>query len=72
MINQKRRAVPDFLKIYTIKGELHPNYIFLHFALIGLEWDSIIPFTKTNFFSSKTHTSTPFAQDIYMAFYLLT
>ena len=24
-----------------IKGELHCNYIFLHFALIGLEWDSI-------------------------------
>ena len=44
------------------KGELHSNYIFLHFALIDLEWDSINLFTKINFFSSKTHISTPFAQ----------
>ena len=29
----------------TIKGELHSNYIFLHFALIGLEWDSTTLFT---------------------------
>ena len=56
----------------VLKGELHSNYIFLHFALIGLEWDSITLFTKMNIFSSKTHISTPFAQDIYMAFYLLT
>ena len=48
------------------------NYIFLHFALIGLEWDSITLFTKMNFFSSKTHISAPFTQDIYMTFYLLT
>ena len=48
-----------------IKGELHCNYIFLHFALIGLEWDSITLFTKMNFFSSKTHISAPFPQDIY-------
>ena len=38
-----------------LKGELHSNYIFLHFALIGLEWDSITLSTKINFFSSKTH-----------------
>ena len=30
------------------------------------------PIYKNEFFSSKTHTSTPFAQDIHMAFYLLT
>ena len=49
-----------------IKGELHSNYIFLHFALIGLEWDSINPIYKNELlFSSKTHISTPFAQDIY-------
>ena len=48
-----------------VKGELHSNYIFLRFALIGLEWDSITLFTKMIFFSSKTHISTPFAQDIY-------
>ena len=47
----------------NFKGELHPDYIFLYFALIGLEWDSI--FTKMNF-SSKTHISTPFAQYIYI------
>ena len=33
-----------------IKGELHSNFIFLHFALIGLEQDSITLFTKMNFF----------------------
>ena len=32
------------------KGELHSNYIFLHFAFIGLELDSIILFTKMNLF----------------------
>ena len=47
------------------KEELHSNYIFLHFALIGLEWDSITLFTEMNFFSSKTHISTPFKQDIH-------
>ena len=58
---------------FSIKGELHSNYIFLHFALIVLEWDSITLFTKINFFfSSKTHISTPFKQDLYIAFYLLT
>ena len=34
----------------VLKGELHSNYIFLHFVLIGLEWDSITLFTKMNFF----------------------
>ena len=56
-----------------LKRELHPNYIFLYFVLIGLEWDSINLFAKMNFFfSSKTHISAPFTQDIYMTFYLLT
>ena len=41
------------------KGELHSNYIFLHFALIGLEWDSITPFQH-------------YLHKIYMTFYLLT
>ena len=52
-----------------LKGELHCYYILLCFAVIGLEWDSI---TKSDniykgelFFSSKTHISTPFAEDIY-------
>ena len=49
-----------------LKGELHSNYIFLHFALIDLEWDSIKPYLQNElFFSSKTRISTPFAQDIY-------
>ena len=39
----------------VVKEELHSNYIFLHFALIVLEWDSITLFTKMNFFTSKTH-----------------
>ena len=59
------------LSVY-FKGELHSNFIFLYFVLIGLEWDSINLFTKMNFFSSKTHISAPFTQDIYMTFYLLT
>ena len=48
----------------SFKGELHSNYIFLYFVLIGLEWDSITLFTKMNFFPSKTRISTPFTQDI--------
>ena len=40
----------------AIKGELHSNYIFFHFALIGLEWELFFP---------KTRISTPFVQDIY-------
>ena len=45
-----RTALPN-----AVKEELHSNYIFLHFALIVLEWDSITLFTKMNFFTSKTH-----------------
>ena len=58
-----RTALPN-----AVKEELHSNYIFLHFALIVLEWDSITLFTKMNFFTSKTHISTSFTH----AFYLLT
>ena len=36
------------IRISLIKGELHSDYIFLHFVLIGLEWDSIN--LSTNFF----------------------
>ena len=44
-----------FTRIYfrtapVLKGEPHSNYIFLYFALIGLEWDSMTLFTKMNFF----------------------
>ena len=60
------------LKLIFIKGELHSNYIFRYFALIGLEWDSLNLFTKMNFFPPKTHISAPFTQDIYMTSYLLT
>ena len=60
------------LKLIFIKGELHSNYIFRYFALIGLEWDSLNLFTKMNFCFSKTHISAPFTQDIYMTSYLLT
>ena len=52
-----------------VKGELHSNYIFLRFALIGLEWDSTILFTKMNFFIlPKLFSfllSIPFANGIY-------
>ena len=36
------------IRISLIKGELHSDYIFLYFVLIGLEWDSIN--LSTNFF----------------------
>ena len=62
-INRKMQIFIKNLK--GRKGELHSEYIFLHFALIGLEWDSITLFTKRNVFSSKTHISKRFAQDIY-------
>ena len=44
-----------FTRIYfrtapVLKGEPHSNYIFLYFALIGLEWDSMTLFTKMDFF----------------------
>ena len=54
-----------------VKGELHSNYIFLRFALIGLEWDSITLFTKMIFFLPKL-TFQHHLQEIYMAFSLLT
>ena len=47
-INRKMQIFIKNLK--GRKGELHSEYIFLHFALIGLEWDSITLFTKMNFF----------------------
>ena len=44
---------------YMIKGELHSNYIFLHFVLLGLEWNSITLFTKMNFvFFQNSHFNT--------------
>ena len=68
-----------FTRIYfrtapVLKGEPHSNYIFLYFALIGLEWDSMTLFTKMNYFfsSSKTPISTPFAQYIYIYIYTYT
>ena len=33
-----------------IKGELHSDYIFTYFTLIGLKEDSLTLFIKTNFF----------------------
>ena len=33
--------------IELFEGELHSNYIFLYFVLIGLEWDSITLFTAS-------------------------
>ena len=57
----------------VFKGELHFNYIFLYFVLIGLEWDSTNLFTKMNFlFLPKLTFQHPFTQDIYMTFCLLT
>ena len=61
------------LKVYTfeepLKGELHFDYIFLHFTLIGLEWDSITLFTKINFFVLPKLTFQRHLNKIYMAFY---
>ena len=49
-----------------INGELHSNHIFLHFALIGLEWDSITLLTKMNFFFfQNSHFSTICTRYIY-------
>ena len=49
------------------KGELHSNYIFLHFALIGLKWDTITLFTKMNFFFfQKLHFNTICTRYIYI------
>ena len=59
-------------KLFLFKGELHSNDIFLHFALIGLECDSITLFTKINFFCLLKLTLQHHLHKIYMAFYLLT
>ena len=54
----------------SFKGELHSNYIFLHFVLIGLEWDSITLFTKMNFFFfQNSHFNTTYTRYKYTAFY---
>ena len=54
----------------SIKGELHANYIFLHFALIGLEWDSITLFTKMNFFFfQNSHFNTIYTRYIWLFIY---
>ena len=59
-------------QISLLKVELHSNYIFLHFALIGLEWDSITLFTKNELFFLPKLTIQHHLHKIYMAFYLLT
>ena len=46
--------------------------IFLHFVLIGLEWDSITLFTKMNYFFLPKLTFQHHLNKIYMAFYSLT
>ena len=54
------------IRISLIKGELHSDYIFLYFVLIGLEWDSINLFTKMNFFFfQNSHFSTIYTRHIY-------
>ena len=58
--------------LFVIKGELHSNYIFVRFALIGLDWYSIILFTKMNVFFLPKLTFQHYLHKIYMAFYLLT
>ena len=45
-----------------IKGELHSNYILLNWPRIGFYNPT---YKNQLFFSSKTHISTSFAQDIY-------
>ena len=55
----------------SVKRELHSNYIFLYFVLIGLECDSITLFTKINFFFFKL-TFQHHLHKIYMVFYSLT
>ena len=55
-----------------LKGELHSNYIFLHFALIDLEWDSIKPYLQNELFFLPKLTFQHHLHKIYMAFCLLT
>ena len=69
-INRKMQIFIKNLK--GRKGELHSEYIFLHFALIGLEWDSITLFTKNELFFLPKLTIQHHLHKIYMAFYLLT
>ena len=59
-------------KVACVKREPHSNYIFPHFALIGLECDSITLFTKMNFFSLPKLIFQHHLNKIYMVFYLLT
>ena len=60
LLNPKNWLVLTFPFFWNwLKGELHSNYIFLYFALIGLEWDSITLFTKMNpFFPQNSHFNT--------------
>ena len=52
------------IRISLIKGELHSDYIFLYFVLIGLEWDSIN--LSTNFFFFQiSHFSAIYTRHIY-------
>ena len=49
-----------------LEGELHSNYYFSSFCLNWPRMGFYNPIYKNElFFSSKTHISTPFAQDIY-------
>ena len=63
------RGQNESYKKALLKGELDSNYIFLHFTLIGLEWDSITLFTKINFFVLPKLTFQRHLNKIYMAFY---
>ena len=61
-----------FISTFLIKGELHSNYIFLYFILIGLEYYSVTLFKKTNIFFLSELTFQLHLHKIYKAFYLLT
>ena len=63
-----KRTLPNIRNI--LKGELPPNYIFLHFALISLEWDSITLFTKMNFFFLPKLTFQHHLHNIYIYIYI--
>ena len=56
----------------VLKGELHSNYIFLCFTLIGLGQGSVTPLTKMNFLFFPKLIFQHHLHKIYMAFYLLT
>ena len=55
----------QYQKSWQTKGELHSNYIFSLFCFNWPKMEFFNPIYKRNFFSSHTHISTPFAQDIY-------